>query len=104
MGELHKKFVKQVQITENVDASRVFRLKSRLTRDYPQLVFHRPQARNQSEFVFIEEMSVGQVFESNSSKLEQSNKYSGYDESTGSEPVKRWRLDVKNQLYKRMLL
>ena len=86
MGELHKKFVKQVQITENVDASnyRVFRLKSRLTRDYPQLVFHRPQARNQSEFVFIEEMSVGQVFESNSSKLEQSNKYSGSDESTGT--------------------
>lgn len=84
MRELHKKFVKQVQITENIDASnyRVFRLKARLQRDYPQLVFHRPHARNQSQFVFVEEMSVGQFYESNVSNLEQSDKYSGSDQST----------------------
>ena len=51
--------------TENLDASnyRPTRLKTRLQRDYPQLVFHRPATRNQSELVFVEELSVGEVAE-----------------------------------------
>ena len=66
MRQLHSIFVKQVKVTENIDASgyRVFRLKARLQRDFPELVFHRPQMRNQSEFVFVEEICVGDVVDS----------------------------------------
>ena len=63
MGQLHSMFLKQVQLTENIDASgyRVFRLKRRLQRDFPQLVFHGPQMRNVSEFVFVEEVCVADI-------------------------------------------
>ena len=66
MGQLHSMFLKQVQLTENIDASgyRVFRLKRRLQRDFPQLVFHRPQMRNVSEFVFVEEVCVADIVDS----------------------------------------
>lgn len=65
MRELHEIFVEQVMKTEGLDASnyRPTRLKTRLQRDYPQLVFHRPATRNQSELVFVEELSVGEVAE-----------------------------------------
>ena len=51
--------------TEKLDASNYCPtgLKTRLQRDYPQLVFHRPATRNQSELVFVEELSVGEVAE-----------------------------------------
>ncbi len=56
-------FVKKVKAVENIDASnfRAFRLKARLKRDFPQLVFHQPKNRNQSEFVYVEELSAGDV-------------------------------------------
>lgn len=65
MRVLHEIFVQQVMKTEELDASnyRPSRLKTRLQRDYPQLVFHRPATRNQSELVFVEELSVGEVAE-----------------------------------------
>jgi hypothetical protein len=50
MRQLHSMYVKQV--------------KARLQRDFPELVFHRPQMRNQSEFVFVEEICVGDVVDS----------------------------------------
>ena len=34
-----------------------------LQRDYPQLIFHRPDRKNQSELVFVEEWSVGEAFD-----------------------------------------
>jgi hypothetical protein len=65
MRVLHEIFVEQVMKTERFDASnyRPTRLKARLRRDYPQLVFHRHSARNRSELVFVEELSVDQVSE-----------------------------------------
>ncbi|XP_028391978.1 uncharacterized protein LOC114516648 isoform X2 [Dendronephthya gigantea] len=65
MRVLHDIFVEQVMKFEKLDASnyRPTRLKARLQRDYPQLVFHRPATRNQSELVFVEELSVGEVAE-----------------------------------------
>lgn len=65
MRVLHEIFGEQVMKTERLDASnyRPTRLKARLQRDYPQLVFHRPIVRNRSELVFVEELSVGEVAE-----------------------------------------
>ena len=65
MRILHEIFVEQVMETEGLDASnyRPTRLKTRLQRNYPQLVFHRPATRNQSKLVFVEELSVGEVTE-----------------------------------------
>ena len=62
MRVLHEIFVEQVMENEGLDASnyRPTRLKTRLQRDYPQLVFHRPATRNESELVFVEELSVGE--------------------------------------------
>ena len=58
--------MEQVMETEGLDASNYHcptQLKTRLQRNYPQLVFHRPATRNQSKFVFVEELSVGEVTE-----------------------------------------
>ncbi len=65
MRVLHEIFVEQVMKTKNLDTSnyRPTRLKTRLQRDYPQLVFHHPVTRNQSELGFVEELSVGEVAE-----------------------------------------
>ena len=65
MTNLHEKFVKIVQDTEGVDATnyRKYLLKARLRRDYPQLIFHQPDRKNQSELVFVQELSVGEAFE-----------------------------------------
>ena len=65
MTKLHEKFVKTVQETEGIDATnyRKYLLKARLQRDYPQLIFHRPDRKNQSELVFVEEWSVGEAFD-----------------------------------------
>ena len=56
MRIIHEMFIKQVDMIDNLDVSnyRVFHLKTRLQRDYSQLVFHLPTIRNQSEFVFVE--------------------------------------------------
>ena len=58
MSHLYSKFVKIVQRVEGLDASgfRKFRLKERLTRSYPQLVFVTPKRRNVSEIVFAENL------------------------------------------------
>ena len=64
-GCLHGMFVEQVMKTEILDASsyQPTQLKTRLQRDYPPLVLHCPATRNQSELVFVEELSVGEVVE-----------------------------------------
>eukprot|EP00794_Sanderia_malayensis_P001845 gene1845-2078_t len=59
MTYFYKKFLETVKEIENVDASsfRRFRLKQRLTKLYPQLVFHTPKIRNESEIVYVENLS-----------------------------------------------
>lgn len=58
MKHLYLKFLKIVKEVEGVDASnfRRLRLKERLVRLYPQLVFHTPKVRNQSEIVYTENL------------------------------------------------
>ena len=54
MKDLLEKFVIIAKDTENVDASkyRAFKLKQRLMKSYPQLVFCVPKMRNVSEIVY----------------------------------------------------
>ncbi len=58
MNELLEKFVTIARDTENVDASkyRAFKLKQRLIKSYPQLVFCVPKMRNVSEIVYVENL------------------------------------------------
>ncbi len=75
MKLLNQMFLKKVAEVEGIDAShfRAFRLKERLKRDYPQLVFHQPKIRNQSEFVYVEELSAGDVAEEQTQIWDNSN-------------------------------
>ena len=63
MSRLYKKFVNIVQRVEGADASsfRKFRLKQRLMKSYPQLVFVTPSHRNVSEIVFTENLCAKDV-------------------------------------------
>ena len=58
MTHLYLRFLKIVKEVEGLDASsfRRFRLKERLQKLYPQLVFHTPKIRNQSEIVYTENL------------------------------------------------
>ncbi|XP_061913285.1 uncharacterized protein LOC133656293 isoform X2 [Entelurus aequoreus] len=60
MDKLRKLFVDTVKKHEDLDASgyRRDKLKRRLVRDFPQLVFHCPPQRNISEMVFVETLSL----------------------------------------------
>ncbi|XP_061908298.1 uncharacterized protein LOC133653234 [Entelurus aequoreus] len=60
MDKLRKLFVDTVKKHEDLDASgyRRDKLKRRLVRDFPQLVFHCPPQRNVSEMVFVETLSL----------------------------------------------
>lgn len=55
MKDLLEKFVIIAKETENVDLSkyRAFKLKKRLKKSYPQLVFCMPKMRNVSEIVYV---------------------------------------------------
>eukprot|EP00794_Sanderia_malayensis_P012432 gene12432-13717_t len=66
MKTLKEKFVKTVEEMEDCSASsyRTFRLKERLIRKFPQLVFHTPRKRNKSEIVYAEDLRKGSVAES----------------------------------------
>ena len=63
---MKREFVKTVKRVENTDGSsyRTFRLKQRLGKRFPQLVFHRPKVRNKSEIVYAECLSQASVAES----------------------------------------
>lgn len=66
MSKLRKEFIKTVRRVENEDALgyRSFRLKKRLRKRFPQLVFHRPKLRSRSEIVYTECLSRASVAES----------------------------------------
>ena len=63
MSRLYKKFIKIVQRVEGVDASSIwkFRLKQRLMKSYPQLVFVTPSHHNVSEIVFTENLCAKDI-------------------------------------------
>ncbi len=65
MNELLEKFVTIARDTENVDASkyRAFKLKQRLMKSYPQLVFCVPKMRNVSEIVYVENLDSSELVE-----------------------------------------
>ncbi|XP_063049417.1 uncharacterized protein LOC134443711 [Engraulis encrasicolus] len=65
MSQLRKAFIALVQSSEGVDAStyRQDMLKKRLSRDFPQLVFHTAAKRNTSELVFAENLSTNAVLD-----------------------------------------
>jgi hypothetical protein len=63
MKDLLEKFVIIAKDTENVDASkyRAFKLKQRLMKSYPQLVFCVPKMRNVSEIVYLENLDSSEL-------------------------------------------
>ena len=65
MKDLLEKFVIIAKDTENVDASkyRAFKLKQRLMKSYPQLVFCLPKMRNVSEIVYVENLDSSELVE-----------------------------------------
>lgn len=65
-------------------------MKRRLTRDFPQLVFHTPTKRNTSELVFAETLSTDTVLDMLSSGAEttQSSKMSQTDSETEKRTTK----------------
>ena len=64
--KLKKEFLKTVKRVQNEDAAsyRTFRLKERLRKKFPQLVFDRPKVRTKSDIVYSECLSKGSVAES----------------------------------------
>ncbi|KAL1268455.1 hypothetical protein QQF64_033818 [Cirrhinus molitorella] len=65
MTQLRRIFINIVNKHEGLDASnyRQDKLKRRLTRDFPQLVFHSPKKRNISELVFVETLSADKLID-----------------------------------------
>lgn len=60
LTKLRKLFVKIIRNTQNVNAEpyKTHNLKQRLLMRYPQLKFLRPKKRNQSEMVYVDELST----------------------------------------------
>ena len=65
MKRVKEEFDKTVARVENLDASsyKTFRLKRRLKKTFPQLVFHSPKTRSRSDIVFAECLDRGKVAE-----------------------------------------
>ncbi|XP_028419097.1 uncharacterized protein LOC114544759 [Dendronephthya gigantea] len=88
MKKLTKEFIKTVRRVEKEDASsyRSFRLKKRLRKRFPQLVFHRPKVRSKSEIVYAEclsQASVAESFMGNNEETSQSSQESDSFEIDG---------------------
>ena len=75
MKDLLEKFVIIAKDTENVDASkyRAFKLKQRLMKSYPQLVFCVPKMRNVSEIVYVENLDSSELVEEHMSIKSENN-------------------------------
>ena len=74
LQDLLKKFVNIVEKIENVDASnyRSHKLKQRLQKKYPELVFCTPKVRNVSEIVFVENLTSMELVEGHMKVAEKS--------------------------------
>ena len=73
---------KVIEDTENVDTSkyRAFKLKQRLMKSYPQLLFCVPKIRNVSEIVYVENFDSSELVEEHMSIKSENN-----DEDFGEE-------------------
>ena len=73
MSKLKEEFVRTVKNIESEDATnyRTWRLKERLCERFPQLVFHTPKVRNNSEIVYVEDLSCETVAENMLTMTEQ---------------------------------
>ena len=83
MKDLLEKFVIIAKDTENVDASkyRAFKLKQRLMKSYPQLVFCVPKMRNVSEIVYVENLDSSELVEEHMS-IKSENNDEDFDEES----------------------
>ena len=83
MKDLLEKFVIIAKDTENVDASkyRAFKLKLRLMKSYPQLVFCVPKMRNVSEIVYVENLDSSELVEEHMS-IKSENNDEDFDEES----------------------
>ena len=63
MEDILDKFVTIAEVIENVDASkcRAFKLKQRLMKSYPKLIFCVPKIRNVSEIVYVENLGSSEL-------------------------------------------
>jgi hypothetical protein len=62
LGYLLKKFISCVHAIENVDVPyQAARLKKRIQKRYPQIVFHSSKTMNKGTLVYIDSMSVGDI-------------------------------------------
>ena len=75
MRELLQKFVIIAKDTENVDASkyRAFKVKQRLMKSYPQIVFCVRKVRNVSEIVYVENLHSSELVEEHMSHKSENN-------------------------------
>ena len=75
MSILKTEFINTVRKVENQDASSyaTFRLRNRLKKRFPQLVFHTPKVRNKNEFVYVEDLSRESVVETLLTTISQSD-------------------------------
>ena len=76
MKDILEKFVTIAKIIKNVDASkcRAFKLKQRLMKSYPQLVFCVPKMRNVSEIVYVENLDSSELVEEHKLSNKSENK------------------------------
>ena len=75
-----------------------FRLKARLQRDYPQLTFHQPSRKNQSELVFVEELPVGEAFKNAPLELQTDRSSQSSQSEAGEEMHLGWTADIREEV------
>ena len=97
-------FVTIAKVIENVDASkyRAFKLKQRLMKSYPQLVFCVPKMRNVSEIVYVQSLDSFELFEEHmSNKSENNNEETidDYDLNSDTETEKNSEVMLQCELY-----
>ena len=62
LGYLLKKFISCVHAIENVDVPyQAARLKKRIQKRYPQIVFHNSKTMNKGTLVYVDSMSIGDI-------------------------------------------
>ena len=93
-----------IKYKENQEGSkyRTSKLKRRLLKNHPQLVFHAPTRRNRSQIVFAEDLSVGTFSEQFIHEAEDES--SDADEVEEDGPVKPFQESESADLFRAALL
>ena len=97
-NKVREKFVRTVKQVEGVDASnyKKCRLKERLQKRFPNLVFHTPKEWNKSEIAFAECSSKGNVAESFLNENDETSQ-SEIDSSDEGENTNRKKLNADDK-------